>query len=82
MKPYLKKGASVICPKCLKSILIIIEDVFLGDRIIAEHFDIQEKYKDIYSPPKNGDMIKCLACKEEFNDIECFNLMEGILRKW
>ena len=74
---YLKKNASITCPKCSKKILKLIKDVYIYDTICADQVDICKKYRNIYKRPKDGDKIKCFNCLKEYTTIIRENEMEG-----
>lgn len=78
---YLKKNASITCPKCSKKILKLVKDVYVCDAICADQVEIYRKYKNIYKRPKDGDVIKCLNCLEEYITIIRKNEMEGVFQK-
>ncbi len=81
LEVYLKKGAPIVCPKCFKAVLKLSMDVYEGDYMKAHQLALNEEYVGKYDLPQEGDLIMCLACKEEFWHIVRFNPMEGVFRK-
>jgi len=75
---FLRKSAPITCPNCLESVLIMARDVFENDFIEADDVEVQEKYRNKYKSPEDGDKICCLSCKTEFLSITRLNEIEGV----
>lgn len=73
-KIYLKKGASITCPNCLKSILEVSRDTFQFEIIVPNMVRLRKQYEKEY---EYENPLKCPNCKRKFLTIMAINQIEG-----
>lgn len=63
---FLRKGATVCCPECNKSYMQAARDIYVGERLSADQWEVREEYKDLVDPPENGERLMCKLCGSIF----------------